>query len=265
MFPILTLINIYGTFVKKLNFMFHIFNKKRFLVDYLSHFVDIHNHILPGIDDGAKTVEESLNLIKGFSEIGIERFIATPHIMDNYYPNTPHTINQSLSLVKNELITNNLTHISIAAAAEHMIDSNFELLLEKSEVLPIRKNYLLIEMSYLQPSINFDDAIFKIGANSYFPILAHPERYAYLHKSSKYKQYKDKGVLFQMNLLSLSNYYGKEVSKMAHELIDKNLIDFVATDVHNMNQLNDLKKIKISSKTLEQLLPIIENTKYNFY
>ena len=198
--------------------MFHIFNKKKFLADYLNHFVDIHNHILPGIDDGAKTVVESINLIQGFSEIGIERFIATPHIMDNYYPNTTHTINQSLAIVKNELLARNLSHISIAAAAEHMIDSNFEVLLEKSEVLPIQKNYLLIEMSYLQASINFEEALQKISSKRFFPILAHPERYVYLHHSKKYSHYKNKGVLFQLNLLSLGAYYGKEVSKMAHQL-----------------------------------------------
>jgi len=244
--------------------MFHIFKKKKFLIDYLGDFVDIHNHILPGIDDGAKTVEESLNLIKGFSEIGIERFIATPHIMDNYYPNNFQTIQQALAILKNELAKKGISQVTIEAAAEHMIDANFEILLENSEVLPLKKNYLLVEMSYLQASINFEEAITKISSNSYFPILAHPERYGYLHHTKKYSHYKNNGILFQLNLLSLSDYYGKEVFKTAQNLLENNLIDFAGSDVHNIRQLNALKGIKISTKIARQLVPVLERTITNF-
>lgn len=246
--------------------MFHIFSKKFFLVDYLEGFVDIHNHILPGIDDGAKTVEESIALIKGFSEFGVKSFVATPHIMHNYYPNTPQTIENSLTLLKNELLRENMKDISIAAAAEHMIDDNFESILKNGEVMPLRKNYLLVEMSYLQPSINFDDAIQQIASARYFPIFAHPERYGYLHNSfRKYYKYKKQGLLFQMNLLSLSDYYGKEVQKTAYKLLEKGLIDFMASDVHNMNQLNSLKKIKVSKKILDTLFPVLKNTINDFH
>lgn len=244
--------------------MFQIFIKKKFLVDYLGGITDIHNHILPGIDDGAKTTEDSLQLIKEFSEIGIEKFIATPHIMDTYYPNTPETINNALSILKKEIEKQNLSTIQISAGAEHMIDSNFEDILEKSQVMPLTKNYLLVEMSYLQPSINFDSAIQKIGSKRYFPILAHPERYTYLHKTSKYASYKENGVLFQLNLLSLSNYYGKEVFTMGQKLLEKNRIDFIGSDIHNMNQMNQLKSIKITNKAINRLLPIIEKTIYSF-
>ncbi|MEO0528856.1 MAG: CpsB/CapC family capsule biosynthesis tyrosine phosphatase, partial [Bacteroidota bacterium] len=119
--------------------MFHIFSKKKFLVDHLENFIDIHNHILPGIDDGAKTVQDSIGLINGFSEFGIRSFIATPHIMHNYYPNTPETIENSLLALKNELLKNEMTHISIEAAAEHMIDDNFEAMLEAKTCMPLRK------------------------------------------------------------------------------------------------------------------------------
>ena len=105
--------------------MFHIFSKKKFLVDYLQNFVDSHNHILPGIDDGAKNVQESVDLIRGFKELGITNLVATPHILNNYYPNTKETITASLDLLTNELMENDLKDISIEAAAEHMIDDNF--------------------------------------------------------------------------------------------------------------------------------------------
>ncbi|NHF61551.1 histidinol phosphatase [Flavobacteriaceae bacterium TP-CH-4] len=246
--------------------MFHIFSKKRFLVDLLNGFVDIHNHILPGIDDGAKNTTESIALIKGFEEFGVQDFVATPHIMQNYYPNNQHTIAESLLKLKNELLKNDLTNVAINAAAEHMIDANFETILEKGEIIPIKKNYLLIEMSYLQPSINFDSAIQKIASERYFPILAHPERYVYLKSGSKkYRKYKKQGLLFQLNLLSLGEYYGKEVQRKALKLIDEGLIDFLASDVHNPNQLKNLKELKIGSKTAISLIPLIEKTIYNFY
>jgi protein-tyrosine phosphatase len=246
--------------------MFEFFSKKKFLIDYLENFVDMHNHILPGIDDGSKTVEESIALIKSFSEFGVQNFIATPHIMDNYYPNTSETIHSSLDELKKGLFDNELKHISFDVAAEHMIDANFESLLDRSEMMPLRKNYLLVEMSYLQPSINFEEAIQKIASKRYFPILAHPERYNFLQlKSSEYKKYKKQGILFQMNLLSLSEFYGRDVQKKALHLLDEGLIDFVASDVHNMNQLQSLRDIKVTNTQIEALLPIIDRTIQTFY
>lgn len=245
--------------------MFNFFSKKHFLIDHLEGFIDIHNHILPGIDDGAKTVEESIELIKGFNEFGVKDFICTPHIMENYYPNTPTTIQKSLSLLRNALKMNNLEHINIEAAAEHMIDSGFESILSDNNVMPLSKNYLLIEMSYLQASINFDSAVQKIKSSGLFPIFAHPERYAYLHKNlSSYSRFKEMGLLFQMNILSLSEYYGKEVKQAALWLLKSNQFEFLASDVHKISQLQALKKISINEKTLMLIKPVIEKTTYNF-
>ncbi|WP_291870264.1 CpsB/CapC family capsule biosynthesis tyrosine phosphatase [Maribacter sp.] len=246
--------------------MFSFFEKKTFLIDHLNGFIDIHNHILPGIDDGAKTVEESIELIKEFSEFGVTNFIATPHIMDNYYPNNLKTVTQSLSKLNKQLKVEKLDNITVSAAAEHMIDANFEVLLEKGEVLPMQKNYVLVEMSYLQASINFDNAIQKIAEKRFFPILAHPERYVYLHsKFRKYEKYKKQGIMFQLNLLSLSDYYGKDVQQTANKLLNEGLLDFVGSDVHNMRQLNSLKEIKVTKKQLDKILPLIERTIQSFY
>ncbi|MDV7140135.1 CpsB/CapC family capsule biosynthesis tyrosine phosphatase [Maribacter sp. TH_r10] len=245
--------------------MFDFFKKKNFLVDYLEGFIDIHNHILPGIDDGSKNVDESIELIQGFGEIGVTDFIATPHIMNNYYPNDPKSIKDALIVVKNELIQHKLKDVSIRAAAEHMIDDNFEAILERDEIMPLGGNYLLVEMSYLQASINFEEALEKIRQKGYFTILAHPERYLYLHsKMGSHKAYKKQGVLYQLNLLSLSKYYGKEVQQMAMKLLSKGLIDFAATDVHNKRQLNSLKEVQVDTKTLELLKPILLKTNNSF-
>ncbi|WP_299325028.1 CpsB/CapC family capsule biosynthesis tyrosine phosphatase [uncultured Maribacter sp.] len=245
--------------------MFSFFSKKHFLIDHLEGFIDIHNHILPRIDDGAKTVEDSIELIKGFNEFGVTDFICTPHIMENYYPNNPNTINGSLSLLKNALKMNNLEHVNVVAAAEHMIDSGFEKILEDKDIMPLAKNYLLIEMSYLQASINFDSSVEKIKSAGLFPIFAHPERYAYFHNKLKsLNKIKDKGVFFQLNMLSLSNYYGKDVNKVATHLIKENLIDFIASDTHSINHINHLKTITVNTALLDLLFPIITKTIYSF-
>jgi len=245
--------------------MFSIFSKKNFLVDHLEGFIDIHNHILPGIDDGAKNVEESLELLKGFSEFGVKDFICTPHIMENYYPNTPYSIKKSLAELENSLKMNALKDINIRVAAEHMIDSNFETILKENEVMPLANNYLLIEMSYLQASINFTTAIEKTKAKGLSPILAHPERYNYIkNNTNQYEEIKNRGLFFQLNLLSISGYYGKEVYRKAIQLLDSKLIDFVGTDIHNLNHLSHLKNIQLNTKLLKKLEPLIKQTSYNF-
>lgn len=241
--------------------MVSFFSKKKYLIDLLEGFIDIHNHILPGIDDGAQNVDESIALLKGFSEFGVRNFIATPHIMHNYHDNTPETIVSALDILRANLVKNDMSDIHIDAAAEHMIDDNFETILAQKTVMPLKVDHLLVEMSYLQRPINFDEAIIAIAHNRFFPILAHPERYNFLHgKMHKYVDYKQQGILFQMNMLSLSEFYNKDVQKIAFKLLEEGMIDFIGSDVHNLNQLNSLKELTIHKKTKALLLPIIENT-----
>lgn len=247
--------------------MFDFFHRKVYLADYLHGLVDIHNHILPGIDDGAKTVQESVELLRGFSELGVKKLICTPHIMHNQYDNTPKTIKAAHDLLIQHLEKVPDLNPIVEYAAEHMIDDNFENILEQGQVIPINQEYILIEMSYLQPSFNFDLAVEKIGKKQLFPIFAHPERYMYLHqKYGKYPAMKASGILFQMNLLSLnSDSYGDTITQMAGKFLEDHLIDFVGTDVHNVRQLQLLKETRISKKQLKYLLPVIEKTIYSFF
>lgn len=245
--------------------MISFFSRKKYLVDLLEGFTDIHNHILPGIDDGAKSVEDSIELIKGFSDFGVDSFIMTPHIMHNYYDNTPSTIQDAQRLLQDELVKRKINITHIASAAEHMIDSNFESILAQKYTMPLGKEHLLVEMSYLQPPINFDEAIIAITQNRLFPVLAHPERYNFLlNRTHRYAELKEQGILFQLNMLSLSEYYGKEVGKIALKLLEEGMIDFIGSDVHNLNHLNSLKKITLSKKVAELVQPIIEKTTETF-
>ncbi len=241
--------------------MFHFFSKKAFLKDLLEDFVDIHSHILPGIDDGAKNTIESIDLIKGMQELGVKQFMPTPHVMQDFYPNTDETIGDAYQSLLEVLDPKMLSEITINPAAEYMLDDNFQKQLNTQELFTLKGNYLLIEMSYFQPPINLEEIIFKIKMKGYLPILAHPERYSFYHNTKEYyKKLKQLGCFFQLNLLSLSEHYGKNVEKTAHYLIEDQLIDFVATDTHNDNHIKKLSNLILNKNLVRKLPNIIENT-----
>jgi len=218
--------------------MFSIFKKKTELVTDISWLgVDIHSHLLPGIDDGSPDVETSIKLIKGLHELGFHKFICTPHIFTELYPNTPETILPALDLVKNALKEAKLD-VEISAAGEHMVDDRFEV---REGLMCLSNKFILIEMSYLYESPNIEQVIFDLQVSGYEVILAHPERYTFYYKDfSKFQRYKDMGVMFQLNLLSVTGYYGKEVKKTAEYLLNSNLYDLAATDLHHENHLKAL-------------------------
>ncbi|MFD1162222.1 tyrosine-protein phosphatase [Hwangdonia seohaensis] len=241
--------------------MFHFFSKKVFLKDLLEGFVDIHSHILPGIDDGAKDTSESKELIKGLQALGVKQFMPTPHVMQDFYPNTDETIGDAYQKLLSALDPKLLSEITINPAAEYMLDDNFQKQLETQELFTLKGNYLLIEMSYFQPPINLEEIIFKIKSKGYLPILAHPERYSFYHDTKDYYlKLKQLGCFFQLNLLSLSDHYGKNVEKTAHYLIEEQLIDFVATDTHNAFHIKKLSNLTLNKNLAKKLSDIIEKT-----
>jgi protein-tyrosine phosphatase len=245
--------------------MFHFFSKKIFLKDLLENFVDIHSHILPGIDDGAKDITESIELIMGLQELGVKQFMPTPHIMQDFYPNNDETIAEAYQKLLGALNSKMLSEITINPAAEYMMDDHFQKLLDTEELFTLKGNFLLIEMSYFQPPINLEEIIFKIKMKGYYPILAHPERYSFYHNTKDYyKKLKQLGCFFQLNLLSLSNHYGNNTEKIANYLIEEQLIDFVATDTHNSNHIKKLSNLTLNKNFVGKLSDIIENTNNTF-
>lgn len=219
-------------------------------------YIDIHSHLLPGIDDGAKDINDTKKLIQELKEIGFKQLITTPHIINGVWENTSESILLSL----NE--TNKQLDFPIKAAAEYMLDSNFYDRLKKDEkLLTIKDNYILIEMSYLSAPIQLYDIIFEIHLQGYKPILAHPERYLfYGEKFEEYKKIKKSGCLLQLNLLATTGYYGAAVTKIADQLIKENLYDFVGSDVHHYKHIESLKT-KLVIKNHQSLESIIKNNK----
>ena len=236
--------------------IFNLFKSKPTLKELIPNgFVDIHSHILPGIDDGAKDVEDSLKLISKMKKIGISKIIGTPHIYPGVYNNSFETISKAFDKIDN-------TELDISFAAEYFICEEMIKEIKKKSLLTIKNKYVLVETNFMSLPKNFFDIIFKLRTNGYQPIIAHPERYTYLSLEQFFKL-KKIGCEFQLNLFSTTGLYGRRVLDMANKLINKKVINFVGSDIHNLSTMIQFdNNIKISE--IQLLEKIIENTSNTF-
>lgn len=204
---------------------------------------DMHSHIIPGIDDGAKNLDNSLVLAKRFQNLGFKKLIATPHIMADYFRNTPETVYAGLDLLREGMLKSGI-NLEVEAAAEYYLDETFESKIEKKQVLTFgRKNYLLFELSYINAPHNLFAVIEKILQAGYQPVLAHPERYPYFYGSLEYfQQIRAKGCLLQLNTISLTGYYGKGAKNIAEEMVDHYCVDFLGSDMHHPRHADALQQ-----------------------
>ena len=223
-----------------------LFDKKKNAKVDLSHIgIDLHSHIIPGIDDGVETIEESVLMAQQMQELGYSRMVTTPHVMWDCYKNTPEIILSGLEDVRHAVKKAGLS-IQIDAAAEYFIDEHFiDLLTNDQQFLTLPGNRLLVELPYSTPLMNTFETLFSIIGKGYQPVLAHPERYTYYYSDpSIYKKLADQGCELQVNILSLTSYYGDNVNKMAEWLLRHNLISFLGTDAHRMQHLDLIKSDK---------------------
>jgi protein-tyrosine phosphatase len=223
---------------------------------------DIHSHLLPDIDDGVKSFEESYEIIRFFESLGYRKLITTPHIMSDVYRNTPEIIQGKLLQLKTFLKQNNC-HIEVEAAAEYYLDETLIARLEDNEaLLTVGKQHLLFETNFLNEPLNLKNFIFLATTKGYKPILAHPERYLYLHKSlNKAEDLLNRGVQFQINISSLTGYYSRHAQITAQDLIERGWVHWLASDCHHMNHaklVSEAAKNKYFQKALN--LPLLNNT-----
>lgn len=220
--------------------MFSIFKSKApsYAADFFPIAADMHSHILPGIDDGSPDIVTSLSLIEGMMKLGITTAVATPHIIGDIYRNNSETIGNALSILKTALAEKEMD-FKIKAAAEYMLDDYFiGLLRAKTPLLTLTDNLVLTEFSYAERPANTEQIVFELITEGYRPVLAHPERYSYYHNDhSKFHQLKDLGFLLQVNLLSLTGYYGKGAAKAAAYIIKNDLASFAGTDLHHSRHM----------------------------
>lgn len=224
--------------------------------------VDMHNHLIFGVDDGAHDIEESMDLINGLVALGRKKIIMTPHIMSDFYKNGPDTILPKLKMLQEEVLKNKID-VTLEAAAEYYLDEEFVRLVESNKpLLSFGKNYVLFETAFMNESRQLNSVVFEMKSRGYKPILAHPERYIYLHDDfEKFEMLYERDILFQLNILSLSGYYSNDVKKVAEKLVDAKMVNFISSDCHSIKHINELSKA-INSKYYKKLmdLPLLNNS-----
>lgn len=235
--------------------MFSIFKPQKTLSELIPNdYVDIHSHVMSGIDDGAKNEEDTLFLVESLQKIGAQKIITSPHTFSGFWNNTFLSIKEKEEETL-KLFNKNSISIPFKTASEYLLDDHFVSLFQKNEILTLKDNFVLVEMSYLNMPINLFDIIFEMQVAGYIPVLAHPERYQFFHSNfENYRKLKNAGCFFQLNLLSTVGYYGKEVLIAAEKLLKSGLIDYVGSDVHHKKHIAAFsEKIKIKdSKPLEE-------------
>jgi len=216
--------------------------------------VDIHSHLLPGIDDGAQNLKDSISLIKHLHLLGYSKLITTPHIISDFYPNNREIITEKLYTVQKALKIEEID-ITLEAAAEYYVDMRFLDSIEDEDLLTFKKHYVLFETDYTTRPIMLNEVIRNLLNKGYIPVLAHPERYTYLQNDIEaYKELKALGVLFQINAKSLYNK-SKPSYKIALTLIKLGLVDFVGSDTHRMRDINRLESF-LRSKTCQKMIKL---------
>jgi len=223
--------------------------------------VDIHSHLLPGIDDGARTFEDTLRLTQALQSFGVAQLITTPHIIEHVWENTQEQILTLKTTTVLELEKNNIG-VPFKAAAEYLMDDQFVRLFQSHDLLTLKNNYVLVEMSYINAPIQLYSILFDLQVAGYIPVLAHPERYLFYHNNfSEYVKLKRAGCLFQLNLLSVVGYYGPQITKIAEQLLAKGMYTYVGSDVHHDNHIKAFNQ-KVKLKDLVPLKEVIANNQF---
>lgn len=218
--------------------MWFLKKEKRRLKDCFSNgYADMHSHLLYGLDDGAKTFEDTLSLTESLIGYGFESFVTTPHTLPLVWENTREGILNRGEETVRQLHENGIRK-SFGFASEYMMDDIFMQQLEREKLLTLTENLILVEMSYLNPPIQLYTIIYELQLAGYKPVLAHPERYLFYHgHMADYERLKKAGCLFQLNLLSVTGYYGKGVLRCAADLLHAGMVDFTGSDVHHQNHI----------------------------
>jgi tyrosine-protein phosphatase YwqE len=238
--------------------MLSLFKSKPKLAELIpSGYVDIHSHILPGIDDGAQKIKDAEFLLESMIDFGFSKVITTPHTMKNVWDNTTNSIGDAYNLVHSELPELS-KQVALQYASEYFLDENLIRLAQQEKLLTLKDNFILIEMSYLNAPIQLYDFLFELQLKGYQLVLAHPERYNYFHSNKKeFAKLKKAGCLFQLNLLSTVGYYGKNVADISDYLLKNDLYDFTGSDIHHQNHIKAFQN-KLAFNNGEKITEVME-------
>lgn len=202
---------------------------------------DVHSHFIPGIDDGAQTLEQSIELLTAMAELGYRKVVTTPHSMADGYKNTPEIILGGLEKVRAEVLRSGLS-IQVDAAAEYYLDHELENRVTEKGVLSFGDHYVLFELPFISEPAILPQVVFQMQTMGYRPVLAHPERYQFWYTDfSKFERLKERGVLFQLNMIALAGAYGPQAKQIAERLIDAGYYDLIGSDCHHMGHIEAMR------------------------
>lgn len=235
------------------------FNTSKYLPEsgLLNGLTDCHCHLLPDVDDGVKSLPETLRILQQYEAWGIREVWLTPHIMEDY-PNTTNELRRRFqALVEAYRQISNSHPITLHLGSENMLDALFIQRLANDDLLPMLDGrHLLVETSYFNPPVGFHDILRRIRDKGYVPVLAHPERYQYMERKD-YQDLKSLGIRLQLNLLSIFGHYGENAQKKALELLKAGAYDYVGTDLHSERALELIKCQKVKSSLVRLLRSLI--------
>lgn len=237
--------------------MFNIFKSKRKElsedIDLSVLVTDIHSHFIPGIDDGSKSMEESIFLLKQMEEFGYKKVITTPHVYYNSFPEGIDILDQKVEELRRNAKFNGIK-LQIEVGGEYLLDDDIKERIKNNQIKTFSDNYMLIEFPMTTEPMAYENWLFDLQLAGYNLVLAHPERFLYFYEDKKkYVSLKDRGILFQMNIGSLSGYYGPKVKEVAEYLIKENMIDLIGSDCHGQSHI-DAMKSTLRSPLLKQLI-----------
>lgn len=223
--------------------MFNFFSKKSKEPATLPYQVDIHCHLLPGVDDGSPDLETSLKLVERLHGLGLKKIITSPHVTQDTFENTAATLDPALQSLRDAVAEQGID-IEIDRSAEYRIDEYSMGMIEAGEAKILPDGYILVENSFIQEPWNLEQILFNLKIKGMKPILAHPERYPYYYndKFARYKQLHDVGTLFQVNLLSLAGAYGREEKAIALGLLERGYVDFLGSDIHRSSHIDIIEE-----------------------
>ncbi|MBO0934975.1 histidinol-phosphatase [Fibrella sp. HMF5335] len=204
----------------------------------------MHNHLLPGVDDGIQDIDEALVCLRQLADWGIQHVVTTPHVSQDFHPNTSDQLREAGKLVQALIHTNELP-LTFTVAAEYLTDELFDARLQQDDLLSFgTERFVLIETGWAALPRQLPNWLFQMQVKGYRPILAHPERYQYFRGHIDHLFYlRQQGCSMQLNLMSLVGRYGSEARRMAHTLIREGLVDFVSSDLHRARDLTHLEKV----------------------
>lgn len=201
---------------------------------------DMHCHLIPNVDDGSRSMIETIECLRLMQDVGYKKVCITPHFQSPRFPNNEADILVKYEEVRDAVAKENLNIELFGIAGEYRIDSGFPERIAAPHFLTIKhpsvegKGLLLLELSLHQRALGIKEMIFDLQMKDYTIILAHPERYPYMSVNGiDLAQFKDMGVLLQLNLLSLDGFYGEDSKQKAFELIDRGWVELLGTDMHN--------------------------------